>query len=174
VTKIDLKELKGLVKRSFTPGYHDVLLRLINVIERQQEGLEDSHDLFCPRTFRSDESFTYKDCAGICRACEVLDDVEDMMEYSEFSLTNLVHEGHLQQGQTLYFVSGMGQKRCTIEEQGKDYQLIDGAGMAVSAQAFVTECMGTDPVDHPTKWIRTEDGKLLFDLWHEYDQRKII
>jgi replicative superfamily II helicase len=86
----------------------------------------------------------------------------------KFDLTNLVHQGHLKDGQTLFFVSDP-KRTCRIAKQPNgEYKVVDGKE-TITVHAFAQKCLGQEPPDHASKWVRTEAGKTLFDFWHQDD-----
>lgn len=83
---------------------------------------------------------------------------------NKFDLTHLVHEGYVKDGQTLYFVSDPT-KTCRIAKQpNHEFKVIVGAE-TITVHAFAQRCLGTDPPDHASKWIRDEKGKTLYEHW---------
>jgi hypothetical protein len=84
---------------------------------------------------------------------------------NKFDLTHLVHAGLLKDGQSLHYVSDP-KKTCKIAKQPNgEYKVIVGKE-TMTVHAFAQKCLETDPPDHATKWLRTEDGKTLYELWH--------
>ena len=86
----------------------------------------------------------------------------------KFDLTSLVHQDYLKDGQTLYFVSDPS-KTCKITKQpNHDFKVVvDKETMTI--HAFAQKCLGQEPPDHAAKWVRTEKGQTLYDLWHAGD-----
>lgn len=87
---------------------------------------------------------------------------------NKFDLTHFVHDGNLKEGQTLFFVSDPN-KKCRISKQPNGEFKVQMGNETLTIHAFAQRCLGEDPPDHATKWIRTESGKTLYDLWHEQD-----
>ena len=84
---------------------------------------------------------------------------------NKFDLTHLVHDGHLKDGQVLFYVSDPS-KTCKVTKQPNgEYKVKVGAEMT-TVHAFAQKCLGQDPPDHASKWFRTEGGKTLYELWH--------
>jgi hypothetical protein len=84
---------------------------------------------------------------------------------NKFDLGHLIHDGALKDGQTLFYVSDPS-KTCKISKQPNgEYKVIDGKE-TMTVHAFAQKCLGQDPPDHAAKWLRTEHGKSLYDLWH--------
>lgn len=87
---------------------------------------------------------------------------------NKFDLTYLVHEGYLKDGQTLFFVSDP-KMSCKVQKQPNgEFKVTDGKE-TVTVHAFAQRCLGQDPPDHASKWLRTEQNKTLYDLWHAED-----
>ena len=87
---------------------------------------------------------------------------------NKFDLTHLVHDGVVKDGQTLFFVSDPA-KKCTVVRQISGEYKVSAGKETMTIHAFAQKCLGQDPPDHATKWIRTEANKTLFDLWHQDD-----
>ncbi len=86
----------------------------------------------------------------------------------KFDLTHLVHEGDLNEGQTLFFVSDP-KKSCKVARMPNgEYKVVVGAE-TLTIHAFAQRCLGQEPPDHATKWFRTEKGQTLYELWHKDD-----
>lgn len=91
-----------------------------------------------------------------------------MSRKKKFDLTHLVHDGLLKDGQTLVYVSDPAQK-CKIAKQANGEFKVTVGAETMTIHAFATKCLGQDPPDHASKWLRTEEGKTLYDLWHASD-----
>ncbi len=86
----------------------------------------------------------------------------------KFDLTNLVHQGDLKDGQTLFYVSDP-KKTCKITKQpNNEYKVVEGVE-TMTLHAFAQKCLGQEPPDHASKWVRTEAGQTLYDIWHAED-----
>lgn len=98
-----------------------------------------------------------------------------MSKKKKFDLTKLVHEGALKDGQILCFVSDP-KKTCKIAKQpNHEFKVLVGPAFkeTTTVHAFAQTCLGQEPPDHATKWLRTEDNagaKTLWDLWHAHDE----
>lgn len=94
-----------------------------------------------------------------------------MSKKNKFDLTHLVHQEYLKDGETLYFVSDPS-KTCVIQKQpNHEFKVIpkgDGA-KPMTIHAFAQQCLGTEPPDHASKWLRNAGGKTLYELWHAED-----
>ncbi|MGK5085454.1 hypothetical protein WDW37_19370 [Bdellovibrionota bacterium FG-1] len=89
----------------------------------------------------------------------------------KFDLTTLIHDGYLKDGQTLFFVSDP-KKTCKVTKQPNgEYKVIFGPE-TMTVHAFAQKCLGTDPPDHASKWVRTEENKTLYDYWHAENYAK--
>ena len=87
-----------------------------------------------------------------------------MSRKHKFDLTNLAHRGHLNDGQTLFFVSDPNMN-CVIKKQPNGEYKVSTKGETQTIHAFAQKCLGTDPPDHAAKWIRNQAGKTLYELW---------
>ncbi len=88
-----------------------------------------------------------------------------MSKKKKFDLTHLVHDGALKDGQMLYFVSD-STKSCKIVKQPNGEFKVLAAGEIITIHAFAQKCLGQDPPDHASKWLRVDSGKTLYELWH--------
>jgi hypothetical protein len=87
---------------------------------------------------------------------------------NKFDLSQLVHDGYLKDGQTLFFVSDP-KKTCKVTRQPNgEYKVTVGAE-TMTIHAYAQTCLGQEPPDHASKWFRTENGKTLYDFWHADD-----
>lgn len=87
---------------------------------------------------------------------------------NKFDLTHLVHEGLLKDGQTLVYVSDPN-KKCKIAKQPNGEFKVAVGNETMTVHAFAQKCLGQEPPDHASKWLRTEQNKTLYDLWHSHD-----
>jgi hypothetical protein len=86
----------------------------------------------------------------------------------KFDLTHLVHGGYIKDGETLSFVSDPS-KTCKVTKQPNgEFKVVSGKE-TITVHAFAQRCLGTEPPDHASKWIKTTGGKTLYDLWHAED-----
>lgn len=88
-----------------------------------------------------------------------------MSKKKKFDLTYLVHQKYLNDGQVLYFVSDPS-KTCTISKQPNGEFKVKSTGETTTIHAFAQKCLGTEPPEHASKWLRTEAGKTLYEIWH--------
>ena len=84
---------------------------------------------------------------------------------NKFDLTHLVHDGVIKDGQTLFFVSDPSLKCVVVRQINGEYKVSTGKE-TMTIHAFAQKCLGQDPPVHATKWLRTENNKTLYDLWH--------
>jgi len=89
----------------------------------------------------------------------------------KFDLTHLVHTGALKEGQTLFYVSDPKHVCKIVKQPNGEFKVKVGAE-TITVHAFAQKCLGTEPPDHATKWLRTESGQILFDLWHAEDYQE--
>ena len=91
-----------------------------------------------------------------------------MAKKGKFDLKHMVTEGHLKDGEVLYFVSDPS-KTCTVTKQPNGEYKVRAGEKMTTVHAFAQECLGTEPPHHATKWLRTGSGKTLYDLWQGDD-----
>jgi hypothetical protein len=84
---------------------------------------------------------------------------------NKFDLTHLIHSGLLTSNQTLFYVSDPS-KTCIVKRQPNGEYKILAEKEITTVHAFVQKCLKQDPPDHASKWLRTESGQTLYDLWH--------
>lgn len=89
----------------------------------------------------------------------------------KFDLTHLVHAGVLKEGQTLMYVSDP-KKTCKITKQPNGEFKVAVGSETMTIHAFAQKCLGQDPPDHASKWLKTENGQMLYDIWHAEDQEE--
>jgi len=87
---------------------------------------------------------------------------------NKFDLTSLVHNGHLKDGETLYYVSDPSRICKVVKQPNGEYKVNTGKE-TTTIHAFVLGCLGQDPPDHASKWLRTDNGKTLYEFWHAED-----
>ncbi len=87
-----------------------------------------------------------------------------MSKKKKFDLTHLVNQDSLKTGQTLFFVSDPSKNCKIIKLPNNEYKVQMGIE-TLTVHAFALKCLGQDPPDHASKWIRTESGKTLYELW---------
>jgi hypothetical protein len=90
-----------------------------------------------------------------------------MSKKNKFNLTDLVHKGLLTEGQLVLFVSDNSKTAKVHKCLNHEYKLVDVDGEEMSAHHFSQKCLGQEPPDHGSKWIRTEAGPTLYDLWQQ-------
>lgn len=84
----------------------------------------------------------------------------------KFDLTQLVHSGYLKDGQQLYYVSDPT-KNCKVTKQPNgEYKVADGKQL-MTVHAFAQACLGMEPPEHASRWLRTEAGKTLYEYWQQ-------
>ena len=87
---------------------------------------------------------------------------------NKFDFSYLVQSGYIKDGQVLYFVSDPG-KTCKVAKQPTGEYKVTGFGETMTLFAFAQKCLGQEPPDHASKWVRDEKGTSLFDYWHAED-----
>lgn len=88
----------------------------------------------------------------------------------KFDLKDLVHQGYLKEGDSLFFVSDPS-KTCKISKQPNGEFKVSvavkgGPAEIQTVHAFATACLGMDPPEHASRWLRTAQNKTLYELWH--------
>jgi hypothetical protein len=91
-----------------------------------------------------------------------------MSKKHKFDLTHLVHHGELKDGQTLFYVSDPSKSCIVAKQPNGEYKVVVGEE-TMTVHAFAQRCLGTEPPVHATKWLKTESGKTLYDIWHADD-----
>lgn len=87
---------------------------------------------------------------------------------NKFDLTYLVHQGYVKEGESLFFVSDPS-KTCKITKQPNGEYKVEANKETLTIHAFAQKCLGQEPPDHASKWLRTQKGTTLYDLWHAED-----
>lgn len=89
----------------------------------------------------------------------------------KFDLTHLVHQGSVKEGQTLTYVSDPS-KTCKVAKQPNGEFKVTVGAETMTVHAFAQKCLGQEPPDHATKWIRVQNGPTLYELWHADDAQE--
>ena len=89
---------------------------------------------------------------------------------NKFDLTHLVHQGSIKDGETLYFVSDPS-KTCQVTKllNGEFKVTVPGEKAPTTIHAFAQACLGTEPPEHASRWVRTATNKTLYEVWHAED-----
>lgn len=95
-----------------------------------------------------------------------------MSRKNKFDLTSLVHKGYLKENERLSFVSDSS-KFCRVWKMpNNEFKVKVTSGETEKIEtvhAFVQECLGMEAPDHASKWLKSESGKTLYELWHVDD-----
>ncbi len=83
----------------------------------------------------------------------------------KFDLTRIVHEGHLKDGETIFFVSNPSLSAKIQKQPNGEFKIRTPDG-TTTVHAFATQCLGTEPPEHASRWFRNEKGETLYQLWH--------
>ncbi len=83
---------------------------------------------------------------------------------NKFDLTNLVHEGVVKNGETLYFVSDPQKTGVVTKLPNGEFKIVVGKE-TLTVHAFAQQCLGQEPPEHASRWLRNAGGKTLYDLW---------
>jgi hypothetical protein len=86
----------------------------------------------------------------------------------KFDLTKIVHDGLLQDGETVYFVSNPNMTAKVMKQPNGEYKLKTSEGV-VTVHAFAQACLGTEPPEHASRWLRNAKNETLYQLWHADD-----
>ena len=87
---------------------------------------------------------------------------------NKFDLTALVKDGILQDGETLFFVSNPKLTAKIQKQPNGEFKLLTADG-TTTVHAFAIKCLGTEPPEHATRWLRNSKNKTLYELWHQDD-----
>ena len=88
---------------------------------------------------------------------------------NKFDLTYLVHQGSLKEGETLFFVSDPSKTCQLLKLPNGEFKVTGPDGKPTTIHAFAQFCLGTEPPEHASRWLRTGGGKTLYELWHADD-----
>lgn len=83
---------------------------------------------------------------------------------NKFDLTHLVHDGIVKEGETLYFVSDP-KYTCVVKKLPNHECKVEYKGEVITVHAVSQKFLGTEPPDHASRWLRTANGKTLYELW---------
>jgi hypothetical protein len=89
----------------------------------------------------------------------------------KFDLTKLVHDGYLKDGETIYFVSNPAMTAVVQKQPNGEFKIKTPEG-TTTVHAFATQCLGSEPPEHASRWFRNMKNETLYQLWHagEEDQ----
>ena len=82
----------------------------------------------------------------------------------KFDLANLVKQGLIKEGETLFFVSDPS-KTCKVEKTGPHEIKVRQGKDLFTVHTLAQSLLGQDPPVHASKWLRNSAGKTLYDLW---------
>ncbi|MGE4232924.1 MAG: hypothetical protein AB7F43_06290 [Bacteriovoracia bacterium] len=89
-----------------------------------------------------------------------------MSRKNKFDLSHLVHEGYLNEGDKVFFVSNPDQCATVKKAPNGEFKLqTDGSKEFSTVHAFAQKCLGQEPPNHASCWLRTASGKTLYELW---------
>lgn len=90
----------------------------------------------------------------------------------KFDLTQLVHDGHVKEGQFLAFVSDPKKTAVVTKMLNGEYKFKVGPALH-TVHGYATELLGMEPPGHASKWFRNDKGETLYDLWQKsIEERK--
>lgn len=91
-----------------------------------------------------------------------------MSRKNKFDLTHLVHAGYLKDGETIFFVSDPSKTGIVAKQPNGEFKVAVGSGKTketVTIHALAQRCLGQEPPDHASRWLRNAAGKTLYELW---------
>ena len=91
----------------------------------------------------------------------------------KFDLTKLVHDGHLKENETIYFVSNP-QLFATIQKQPNGEFKIHTEDGTTTIHAFAQKCLGTEPPEHATRWFRNQKGETVYQIWQHAEDEQAV
>lgn len=83
---------------------------------------------------------------------------------NKFDLTNLVRDGAVKEGETLYFISNPSLS-CTVKKMPDHEYKLEYKKEIFTVHAMSQKFLGTEPPDHACRWLRNANGKTLYELW---------
>ena len=83
---------------------------------------------------------------------------------NKFDLTALVHDGMVKEGETLYFVSDP-KMTCMVKKMPNHEFKVEFKTEVMTIHAVALKFLGQEPPDHACRWLRTNNGKTLYELW---------
>jgi hypothetical protein len=89
-----------------------------------------------------------------------------MSKKKKFDLTNLVHHGHLKDGETLHFLSDPSQKAVVTKQPNGEFKLTVGEE-TMTVHSAAVKFLGTEPPDHACRWLRNAGGTTLYEMWQK-------
>ncbi len=95
-----------------------------------------------------------------------------MGKKNKFDLKALVNKGYVKNGDVLVLISDETKSCVIVHHPGGEYKVQKPSDLKsmMTVSQFVQECLGMEPTDHYSKWLKAPNGKTLFDLWHADDQ----
>jgi hypothetical protein len=85
---------------------------------------------------------------------------------NKFDLTQLVKEGVLSNGETLFFVSDPKQS-CKIKMMPNHEYKVEYNGETFTVHAICHKFLGSEPPEHASRWLRNDKGKTLYEIWQK-------
>jgi len=89
-----------------------------------------------------------------------------MSRKNKFNLAQLLQDGLVKESQKIIFVSDPT-KFCTVKKMPNGDCKLETKKGETTVHHFAQECLGQDPPDHAAKWLRTENGVTLYELWQK-------
>lgn len=87
-----------------------------------------------------------------------------MSKKHKFDLSNLVRDGAVKDGDTLFFVSDP-KNTCVVKKMPNHEYKVEYKKEIMTIHAVAVKFLGQEPPDHACRWLRTNNGKTLYELW---------
>lgn len=82
----------------------------------------------------------------------------------KFDLTHLVHAGYLKDGETIQFVSDPSKSVVIAKQPNGEFKVKLGKEV-ITVHAAAQRFLGQEPPDHASRWLKTQSGKTLYEIW---------
>jgi hypothetical protein len=83
---------------------------------------------------------------------------------NKFDLSHLVHDGFVKEGDTLFFVSDPAMT-CVVKKMPNHEYKVECKTEIMTIHQVAVKFLGQEPPDHACRWLRTNNGKTLYELW---------
>ncbi|MBS1958583.1 MAG: hypothetical protein JST80_03845 [Bdellovibrionales bacterium] len=87
----------------------------------------------------------------------------------KFDLTQLVKDGFIKEGETLSFVSDPSKTCIVFKMPNNEFKVKTVDGATTTIHAFAQSCLGQEPPEHAARWVKGQNGKTLYEIWHAND-----
>lgn len=92
-----------------------------------------------------------------------------MSKKHKFDLTALVRSELIKEKETLFFVSDPAKTAVITKQPNGEFKLLC-LKETMTVHAVAQKFLGQEPPDHASKWLRTQSGKTLYDLWKQDEE----